>query len=61
MFLFYPPTLSIICFVEKNNYFLRVCLFFFESDTVKSDCPIQIFRKMKKIFKDFIQTVALPY
>ena len=23
----------------------------FESDTVKSDCPVQIFRKMMKYFK----------
>ena len=33
----------------------------FESDTVKIDCPIQIFRKMIKKFKDLIQTVGLPY
>ena len=33
-------------------------MYFFESDTVKSDCPIQIFRK---IMKDLIQTVCLPY
>ena len=32
----------------------------FESDTVKSDCPVQIFRKNDKIFKDLIQTVGLP-
>ena len=45
-FLFYPPTLNIICFVEKkNDIFLRFCLCIFESDTVKSDCPVQIFRK----------------
>ena len=31
----------------------------FESDTVKSDCPVQIFRKMIKIFKDLIQTFGL--
>ena len=48
-----------MCFVEKNNIFLRFCLCIFESDTVKSDCYIQIFRKM--IFKDLIQTVGLPY
>ena len=40
--LFYPPTLNIICFVEKNNIFLRFCLCIIESDTVKSDCPVQI-------------------
>ena len=44
--LFYPPTLNIICFVEKNNIFLRFCLCIFESDTVKSDYPVQIFRKI---------------
>ena len=26
----------------------RFCLCIFESDTVKSDCPVQIFRKMMK-------------
>ena len=35
---FYPPSLNIICFVEKNNVFLRFCLCIFESDAVKSDC-----------------------
>ena len=49
--LFYPPTLNIICFVEKNNIFLRFCLCIFESDTVESDCPAQIFRKMIKYLK----------
>ena len=39
-FLFYPPTLNIISFVENNNIFLRFCLCIFESDTVKSDCPV---------------------
>ena len=46
-----PPTLIIICFVEKNNIFLRFCLCIFESGTVKSDCPVQIFRKMMKYIK----------
>ena len=36
---------------------------YFESDTVKSDCPVQIFRKMMKYLKathkDLIQTVGL--
>ena len=50
-------TLNIICFLEKNNIFLRFCLCIFESDTVKSDCPMQIFRKII-IFKDLIQTVG---
>ena len=36
--------LNIICFVEKNNIFLRFCQCIFKSDTVKSDkCTIQIF------------------
>ena len=34
---FYPPTIS--CLVEKK-IFLRFCLCIFESDTVKSDCPV---------------------
>ena len=42
---------NIICFVEKNNIFLRFCLCIIESDTVKSDCPVQIFRKMMKYLK----------
>ena len=33
----------------------------FESDTVKSDCPVQIFRKNDKIFKNLLHTVGLPY
>ena len=32
-------------------FFLRFCLCIFESDTVKSDCPVQIFRKMMKYIK----------
>ena len=31
--------------------FLRFCLCIFESGTVKSDCPLQIFRKMMKYIK----------
>ena len=58
-FLFYPPTLNIICFVEKNNIFLRFCLCIFESDTVKSDCYFQIFRKIMKYLK--IQYRLLVY
>ena len=50
-FLFYPPTLNINCLVEINNIFLRFCLCIFESDTVKSDCPVQIFRKKMKYLK----------
>ena len=30
---------------------MRFCLSIFESDTVKSDCPVQIFRKMIKYLK----------
>ena len=30
---------------------MRFCLGIFESDTVKSDCPVQIFRKMMKYIK----------
>ena len=48
LFLFYPLTLNIICFVQKNSIFLRFCLCIFESDTAKSDCSIKIFRKIMK-------------
>ena len=51
IFLFYPPILNIICLGEKNNIFLRFFLCIFESDTVKSDCPIQIFRKIMRDIK----------
>ena len=33
--------------LKKNE----ICLCIFESDTVKSDCPVQIFRKMIKHLK----------
>ena len=36
-------------------------MYFFESDTVKNDCSIQIFRKMMKYLKNLIQAVGLPY
>ena len=39
--------------------FLSFCPCIFESDTVKSDCPVQIFRKNDEIFKDLIQTVGV--
>ena len=42
-FVFYRPTLNIICFVEKKN--LRFCLCIFESDTVKSDCPVHFIER----------------
>ena len=32
----------------------------FESDTVKSDCPVQILKENNKIFKDLMQDVGLP-
>ena len=52
-------TLNIIYFVEKKKLFLRFCLCIFESDTVKSDCPVQIFRNMIKYLKILnIQTVV---
>ena len=41
-------------------YFWGSVCVFFDSNTVKSDCPVEIFRKNDKIFKDLIQTVGLP-
>ena len=32
-------------------FFFRFCLGIFESDTVKSDCSVQILRKMMKYIK----------
>ena len=46
-----PDLCNLTYFVEKNNIFLRICLCIFESDAVKSDCPVQIFRKMMKYLK----------
>ena len=46
---FLSMTLNIICLVDKKNIFLRFCLCIFKSDTVKSDCPVQIF--FKKVIK----------
>ena len=47
----------IISLVEKK---LRFCLCIFESDTVKSDCPVQIFRKMMKyLFKDYVTSFTV--
>ena len=34
--------------LKKKKIFLRFCLCIFEGDTVKSDCPVQIFSKMMK-------------
>ena len=59
--LFNPPALNIICVVEKSTIFLRFCLCIFESDTVKSDCPVHIVWEKDKIFKDLIQKVGLLY
>ena len=59
VFVSYLPPLNINCFVEKNHIFLRFCLCIFESDTVKSDCQMQIFRRIVKYFK--IQYRLLVY
>ena len=59
VFEFYLPTLNIICFVEKNDIFLRFCLCIFESGTVKSDCPVQSFRNNDEIFKDLTKAVSV--
>ena len=48
LYIVYPLTLNIICFVEKKNW-LFLCIS--ESDTVKSDCPMQTFRKIMKYLK----------
>ena len=41
---------------------MRFCLCIFESDTVKSDCPVQIFRKMMKYLKIIcrLSVILLP-
>ena len=49
--------LYLICIVEFF-LFLRFCLCIYESDTVKSNFPVMIFRKMMKYL---LQTVGLPY
>ena len=52
MFVAFLYSLSILfVLLKKIIYFLRFCLCIFESDTVKSDCPVQIFRKMMKYIK----------
>ena len=38
---------------------MRFCLGIFESDTVKNDCPVQIFRKNDEMYKDLIMLVYL--
>ena len=44
---------------KKNNIFLRFCLCIFESDTVKSDCPVQIIRKMMKYLKIYLTSFTV--
>ena len=39
--------------------FFRFCLGIFESDTVKSDCPVQIFREMMKYIKIKVYLTSL--
>ena len=58
IFILYPQTLIIICFVEKilYNTLMRFRLCIFESDS-----PVQIFLENDEIFKDLIQTVGLLY
>ena len=50
-FLFRPTALIVFVSLKKNNIFLRFCLCIFESDTFKSECPVQIFRKVMKNLK----------
>ena len=60
--IFYLPTLNIISLAKKIIIFWRFCLCIFESATVKSNCPVQIFKKMINFLKIIlIQTVGLPY
>ena len=46
----YPPTLNIICFAKKIHFFEALSVYF-KSETVKSNCPVLIFRKMMKYLK----------
>ena len=39
--------------------FLRFCLCIFENDTVKSDCPVQIFLENDEIFKDYLNSFTV--
>ena len=55
-FLLYPPTRNIICWKKKKK--IRFCLCIFESDTVKTDCPAQIFRKMMKYLKIYYRLLV---
>ena len=43
-----PADSKYYLFRWEKNIFLRFCLCMFESDTVKRDCPVQMFRKMTK-------------
>ena len=49
-FFYFICRLNIFCLVKKF-FFWRFSLCIFESDTVKSDCPVQILRKMMKYIK----------
>ena len=51
------PTLNIICFVNFFKKKIRGSVCIFESDTVNSDCPVQIFLESDEIFED----LSLPY
>ena len=51
LFLFYPLTLNIICLLKTIKSLLRFCLCIFESDTVKSDWSMHIFRKIIQCLK----------
>ena len=46
--------------LKNNNKFLRFCLCTFESDTVKTDCPVLISRKMIKHLKVYNRLFDLP-
>ena len=50
-FYFIRRLLILIVWLKKIMFFFRFCLCIFESDTIKSDCPVQIFRKMMKYLK----------
>ena len=55
---YYLPTPNLFVLLKKKKYVFEFCLCSFESDTVKSDCPMQ---ENYEIFKDLIQTVGLLY
>ena len=49
--IFYYIRRLYMLFVSLIFFILKFFLCIFESDTVKSDCPVRIFRKMMKYFK----------